>query len=242
MTLGRGVLGRIGGVMFDVEKACEKFQASLPKEAMEHLAGPPDLRCDARQRLVDIAAQTVMLVVQMDTESRIKCENPDHDRFGQRRMDCTECFADEQASLSTSLAVLVNPSKPPPKTPIDQSTDWKVASPYEPRCMVTKVGGANEESRCVLVPHDDQNHRWGPLQARKLTRAKSFREFTDPFDAAAEARYAEDVKPHHPPQSPLRTFHDIKLKGWNCPACKVFNGEEKEVMHVCRSCGGDRPV
>lgn len=31
--------------------------------------------------------------------------------------------------------------------------------------------------------------------------------------------------------------HGIMLKGWNCEACKAFNGEEKEKLGFCRSCG-----
>lgn len=32
-----------------------------------------------------------------------------------------------------------------------------------------------------------------------------------------------------------------RIKGWNCPACRVFNGEEKERRSECRSCGEKRP-
>ena len=31
------------------------------------------------------------------------------------------------------------------------------------------------------------------------------------------------------------------IKGWFC-ACGIFNGEEKETLHACRTCGGSRPV
>ncbi len=182
----RGLLGRIGGVLFDVEAACHKYQAELPPDAMEHLAGPPDLHNEARKALVDVAAQTIMVIAQMDAQSRITCTEPDHDRFGHRKSDCTECFAVEQASLSTSLAVLARcpnegrqgpcdcpvcvPPRPPQSTTVIdvQSTDWKVASPYEPRCMVTKIGSESMEARCMLVPHADSNHRWGPLYKRTI--------------------------------------------------------------------------
>lgn len=33
----------------------------------------------------------------------------------------------------------------------------------------------------------------------------------------------------------------IVLRGWNCPACKVFNGEEKSHQQICRACGQKRP-
>jgi hypothetical protein len=31
------------------------------------------------------------------------------------------------------------------------------------------------------------------------------------------------------------------LEGWHCSECRVFNGEAKEVLHICRSCGAARP-
>lgn len=31
------------------------------------------------------------------------------------------------------------------------------------------------------------------------------------------------------------------MPGWFCPKCAVFNGEVKEPLPVCRSCGGPRP-
>ena len=30
--------------------------------------------------------------------------------------------------------------------------------------------------------------------------------------------------------------------GWFCPACRVFNGEMKEIRKTCRSCDGERRV
>lgn len=34
---------------------------------------------------------------------------------------------------------------------------------------------------------------------------------------------------------------DVQLRGWNCRSCRVFNGEEKERLTSCRSCGSARP-
>jgi len=34
----------------------------------------------------------------------------------------------------------------------------------------------------------------------------------------------------------------ITLPGWSCPACGVFNGEEKERRIECRSCVEPRPL
>ncbi len=34
----------------------------------------------------------------------------------------------------------------------------------------------------------------------------------------------------------------IRLRGWNCPRCKVFNGEEKEQRRDCRSCGYEKSL
>ena len=31
----------------------------------------------------------------------------------------------------------------------------------------------------------------------------------------------------------------LSLRGWFC-TCAIFNGEEKELIHVCRCCGRDR--
>jgi hypothetical protein len=31
------------------------------------------------------------------------------------------------------------------------------------------------------------------------------------------------------------------LEGWHCPTCHVFNGEEKSILSVCRSCATERP-
>jgi hypothetical protein len=31
------------------------------------------------------------------------------------------------------------------------------------------------------------------------------------------------------------------LDGWHCPTCHVFNGEEKSILLVCRSCATERP-
>lgn len=33
----------------------------------------------------------------------------------------------------------------------------------------------------------------------------------------------------------------IRLAGWNCPNCKVFNGEEKEPRTHCRHCDAEKP-
>lgn len=107
---------RLGGVLFDVQTACEKMHR-VPPEVMDQFAGTPDLRSAARERLVLIAAQTVMLVMQMDAENRV-CADTGHDRYGQRMVDCSECraanprigsgefTAEEQASITTSLADL----------------------------------------------------------------------------------------------------------------------------------------
>lgn len=33
---------------------------------------------------------------------------------------------------------------------------------------------------------------------------------------------------------------NLVLKGWHCPKCCVFNGEEKEKRYECRCCGWQR--
>ena len=40
--------------------------------------------------------------------------------------------------------------------------------------------------------------------------------------------------------SPLRM--PIVLKGWDCPTCRAFNGEELAELRECRCCGTLRPV
>lgn len=34
---------------------------------------------------------------------------------------------------------------------------------------------------------------------------------------------------------------DVQLKGWFC-WCGIFNGEEKERLNICRTCGVARPM
>lgn len=34
----------------------------------------------------------------------------------------------------------------------------------------------------------------------------------------------------------------ILLPGWTCPACRIFNGEQKERLEICRSCDAPRPT
>jgi hypothetical protein len=29
--------------------------------------------------------------------------------------------------------------------------------------------------------------------------------------------------------------------GWTCDTCKVFNGEAKDCLEICRACGASRP-
>lgn len=34
----------------------------------------------------------------------------------------------------------------------------------------------------------------------------------------------------------------VILKGWKCPSCEAFNGEEKEMRFWCRCCGTEKPA
>lgn len=33
----------------------------------------------------------------------------------------------------------------------------------------------------------------------------------------------------------------LTLSGWFCLICKIFNGEAKEILPICRACGATRP-
>jgi hypothetical protein len=36
--------------------------------------------------------------------------------------------------------------------------------------------------------------------------------------------------------------HQLSLAGWMCSNCKVFNGEEKQIINECRACETMRPI
>ncbi len=39
----------------------------------------------------------------------------------------------------------------------------------------------------------------------------------------------------------VRPMADIRLTGWNCPSCKRFNSEEKDIQLHCTNCVSRRP-
>lgn len=78
----------------------------------------------------------------------------------------------------------------------------------------------------------------GPVSKRVLARTRETLEIEGHIAGVGH------ITPHGTTlvREPLVDFYDVKIKGWNCRTCRVFNGEEKEYRMRCRSCDAARPT
>ena len=96
---------RFGGVMFDVQQYRKGETVFVPAD---------NARAIQREKLLHTISVLITLVEEIDeNELRgnpriMNCSNPQHDRYRTRKSDCQECFAEEAASLSSSLANLTD--------------------------------------------------------------------------------------------------------------------------------------
>ncbi len=148
---------RLGGVIFDIQQYRSFKRAGVPL---------PDCGNPVRAKWIEYCSEFLGIIEAMDEKElreperapesnpRIgtyeRCKNIEHDRYQQRKTDCTECFPPEQASLTSSLANLNEPEM--------KAT---ICACKEPVCNAGKQfpKGCYECGGIVLAPTKTKEHR-----------------------------------------------------------------------------------